>query len=124
MSTVTISEEEFYRLKEKAGENLTRDPSLCIKNGHTWRFKGGANAGCCDHCDCSVSVHECIVCGDCDYGENDEKADVLANCDTREEIEFEQSQEAAFLPTEDGEFNGNAHEDAITTSDNSKGSVE
>lgn len=94
MTTVTISEEEFHRLKTKAGEVTVRDPSLCIKTGHTWKFIGGANVGCCDQCDCSKSVHECIVCGDCDYGENDELADILSNCDTREEIEFERQSDA------------------------------
>lgn len=95
MSTVTISEEEFHRLKAKAGEIVVRDRSICRTNGHTWKFLGGANAGCCRDCACSVDVHECIVCGDCDYGETDEAAAIVANCPDREEMEFERSQEGA-----------------------------
>lgn len=80
MSTVTISEDEFLRLKEKAGEVIKRDPTHCLSNGHTWKFIGGANAGCGPACACSIPVHECIVCGDCDYGDNDEANDKREEC--------------------------------------------
>ena len=52
----------------------------CIELGHKWTFIGGANAGCDDDCACSVPVHECEVCGDCDYGENDEAKQVIETC--------------------------------------------
>lgn len=60
---------------------LTAAP--CSEVGHRWRFMGGRNVGCEDmgkDCSCSVSVHECEVCGDCDYGDNPEHAEVLARC--------------------------------------------
>ncbi|TCU34121.1 hypothetical protein [Rhizobium azibense] len=81
MSTVTISEEEFYRLKEKAGEITNPDPAQCREKGHTWKFLGCTNAGCNRDCGCSVDVHQCIVCGDCDYGETDAADDVRKACE-------------------------------------------
>ncbi|MBZ9600682.1 hypothetical protein [Phyllobacterium chamaecytisi] len=81
MSTVSISEEEFYRLKEAAGEGVKpRDFSQCIANGHTWKFYGGCNAGCDRDCGCSVDVHQCIICGDFDYGDTPEAEDVRQKC--------------------------------------------
>lgn len=48
---------------------------------HTMRYIGGCNAGCHeDHCCCSVPVHECAVCGACDYGDNPEADQVRADC--------------------------------------------
>lgn len=93
MAEITISEAEYYRLKEKAGEVSRPNPEQCQESGHVWKFVGGANAGCCEDCACSTSVHQCIVCGDCDYGENDETADIIANCSDREEMEFQRSLE-------------------------------
>lgn len=52
----------------------------CIETGHEWKFLGGMNAGCDDDCGCSVPVYECIKCGDCDYGDNDEAEHVRRNC--------------------------------------------
>lgn len=42
----------------------------CATAGHDWKHIGGCNAGCDRDCGCSVPVHECAVCGDCDYGDN------------------------------------------------------
>lgn len=47
---------------------------------HDWRSRGGANAGCSKDCFCSVPVHECGACGDCDYGDNEEARAVVAEC--------------------------------------------
>lgn len=52
----------------------------CATAGHNWKHIGGKNAGCCDDCGCSVPVHECAVCGDCDYGDNDEAVRTMALC--------------------------------------------
>lgn len=52
----------------------------CDVIGHRWVMIGGASAGCCHDCVCSVSVHECSVCGECDYGDHDHR-DVIANCE-------------------------------------------
>lgn len=55
----------------------------CAVLGHKWEFSGGANCGCPDGA-CSVPVHECDACGDCDYGDNDEADEVRADCERRE----------------------------------------
>ena len=52
----------------------------CREYGHDWQFFGGRNAGCGDGCQCSVSVHVCRKCGDCDYGENAEAIAIMAAC--------------------------------------------
>ncbi len=44
----------------------------CEVLGHSWKFIGGTNASCSDVCMCSVPVHECDFCGDCDYGNRKE----------------------------------------------------
>lgn len=44
----------------------------CATEGHRWKHIGGRNCGCEPSGYCSVPVHECTVCGDCDYGENAE----------------------------------------------------
>ncbi len=49
--------------------------------GHDWHSIGGCNAGCHEDCSCSVPVNVCSRCGDCDYGKNDEAAEVRAHCD-------------------------------------------
>lgn len=51
----------------------------CHILGHKWKFYGGANCGCPDGW-CSVSVHKCAACGDCDYGDNDEANEKRAYC--------------------------------------------
>ena len=52
----------------------------CAVRGHRWRSLGGCNAGCSRDCACSVPVHECEDCGDCDYGENAEGETIRARC--------------------------------------------
>ena len=52
----------------------------CAELGHVWRHIGGCNAGCGDDCACSVPVHECARCGDCDYGDNAEAEAERAEC--------------------------------------------
>ena len=52
---------------------------LCQVEGHIWRHIGDCNAGCaCGSC--SVPVHECKRCSDCDYGDNDEASDTRQRC--------------------------------------------
>lgn len=52
----------------------------CGEVGHRWESFGGKNAGCGDHCGCSVPVHVCAVCGDCDYGDNAEAEETIRRC--------------------------------------------
>ncbi|TIW54193.1 MAG: hypothetical protein E5V54_22745 [Mesorhizobium sp.] len=52
----------------------------CRTHGHQWKLLGGANAGCCDTCNCSVSVNVCAKCGDCDYGDNEEADEIRRKC--------------------------------------------
>jgi hypothetical protein len=52
----------------------------CATVGHRWKFLGGRNCGCEPNGSCSVPVHECTVCGDCDYGENPEAVEVMDRC--------------------------------------------
>ena len=54
----------------------------CNALGHVWVFTGGRWYGCegTETNGCSVPVHECNVCGDCDYGENGEAAEIMAAC--------------------------------------------
>lgn len=53
---------------------------LGCEAGHEWRHVGGCNAGCHEDCSCSVPVHECARCGDCDYGDNPEADAKRAAC--------------------------------------------
>jgi len=53
----------------------------CLTHGHDWKHIGGRNAGCgVDTCSCSVPVHECTRCGDCDYGDNAEAETTRREC--------------------------------------------
>jgi hypothetical protein len=56
----------------------------CTILGHLWVSTGGRNC-CCDDGACSVPVHECSACGDCDYGDNEEADAVRAACAERRE---------------------------------------
>lgn len=57
----------------------------CREVGHRWKSLGGCNAQC--ECGgCSVPVHECTVCGDCDYGNNHWAAEVRDECRQRCEM--------------------------------------
>lgn len=51
----------------------------CHILGHVWRHIGGANCGCEDG-NCSVPIHECMACGDCDYGDNDDATETRRVC--------------------------------------------
>lgn len=66
---------------EMVARDYIRLGGPCIK--HIWQFVGGKNA-CCergvDDCGCSVPVHVCRACGDCDYGDNEEADQVRAAC--------------------------------------------
>ncbi len=55
-------------------------PHPCAILGHKWKHIGGANAGCHELCNCSVPVHNCEICGDCDYGDNKDADDIKEQC--------------------------------------------
>jgi len=52
----------------------------CVAGNHEWKHIGGCNAGCGNDCACSVPVHECRRCGDCDYGDNAEAVEARRRC--------------------------------------------
>lgn len=52
----------------------------CREYGHDWKHIGGRNAGCGVGCNCSIPVHICQKCGDCDYGDNPEATEKIADC--------------------------------------------
>jgi hypothetical protein len=52
----------------------------CSEVGHDWQHIGGRNCGC-DGGGCSVPVHQCSKCGDCDYGDNEEAIKVRHRCE-------------------------------------------
>ncbi|WP_439398521.1 hypothetical protein ACRQ5Q_14595 [Bradyrhizobium sp. PMVTL-01] len=56
---------------------------ICRTVGCDMRSVGGCNAGCDDDCCCSVPVHKCTRCGDCDYGENEEAEQTSEKCAER-----------------------------------------
>jgi hypothetical protein len=72
---IAAAKAEVARLERSA------HAATCAEMGHDMRSIGGCNAGCDDACGCSVPVHECAVCGDCDYGVNDEAAEVRRRCE-------------------------------------------
>jgi hypothetical protein len=57
--------------------------ATCADLGHDWQSIGGCNAGCDPNCSCSVPVNECTRCKDCDYGQNEEAAQVRRDCRMR-----------------------------------------
>jgi hypothetical protein len=68
---------EVARLERRAAG------ATCAELGrHDWQHIGGRNAGCDlgSDCSCSVPVHKCSRCGDCDYGDNPEADDVRDEC--------------------------------------------
>lgn len=69
----------------------------CQDGKHDWRSRGGANAGCSKDCCCSVPVHECGGCGDCDYGDNDDAREVIAECWARKGKPAERMADAELL---------------------------
>ena len=56
----------------------------CAVLGHVWIFSSGAACGCPGGA-CSLPVYECQACGDFDYGNNDESAEIIAECEYRME---------------------------------------
>jgi hypothetical protein len=58
---------------------LTNGSHPC-SNGHKWKFKGGKNCGCHPDASCSLPVHECERCGDCDYGDTAEAHRIIRAC--------------------------------------------
>ena len=58
----------------------------CSEVGHDWQFRGGANAGCGEGCGCSVPVHWCPKCGDCDYGDTEVADEIRRECADRRVI--------------------------------------
>ncbi|KAB2858531.1 MAG: hypothetical protein F9K41_00520 [Sphingopyxis terrae] len=67
-------------LAERLRRQIAAGP--CAETGHDWQSDGGCNAMCDlgDHCTCSVPVHDCAKCGDCDYGENPEADRIREAC--------------------------------------------
>jgi hypothetical protein len=59
--------------------------ATCADLGHDWQCLGGCNCGCHEDACCSVPVHECARCKDCDYGQNSEADKVRAACELRGE---------------------------------------
>lgn len=72
---------ELDRLIAQAGV-LAGGDHPCTVLGHKWEHRGGANCGCPDG-HCSVPVHECKGCGDCDYGDNPEAHETRRQCRER-----------------------------------------
>lgn len=54
--------------------------ALCGDGDHKWKFIGCAGCSCDDIGGCSLPVHECENCGDCDYADNEESAEIRAKC--------------------------------------------
>lgn len=52
----------------------------CREAGCQMVFIGGRNAGCSKDCVCSVPVHQCSKCKDCDYGDNAEASEIIRKC--------------------------------------------
>lgn len=79
-----MSETLLERLEKARAEvaRLEREATAatCAEVGHRWKTRGGCNAGCHKECTCSVPVHECEVCKDCDYGDNVWADDVRRQC--------------------------------------------
>lgn len=73
--TLEQAEAEVRRIKQQIAG------ATCAEVGHDWKHIGGANAGCLDECTCSVPVHTCTKCGDCDYGENLESSQIRNDCE-------------------------------------------
>jgi hypothetical protein len=70
------AEAEVHRLKRQIGGATCAEIGSC-----DWVMKGGRNAACKGwECACSVPVHICSRCGDCDYGENEEARETIAAC--------------------------------------------
>jgi len=74
---IADAEATLARLKRQAAS------ATCADLGHDWHSTGGRNAGCHEWCGCSIPVQVCQRCGDCDYGDNDEARQTIADCAER-----------------------------------------
>lgn len=52
----------------------------CRETGCKMEHIGGRNACCGDGCQCSIPVYVCRKCGDSDYGDNAEAAEIIRKC--------------------------------------------
>jgi hypothetical protein len=52
----------------------------CYQGHLDWVSSGGANCGCHPTAACSVPVYHCTVCGDSDYGDNEEADEQRKRC--------------------------------------------
>lgn len=75
------------------------------ERGHDWVSIGGCNASCHEKCACSVPVHKCSRCGDCDYGDNDEAQQVRRDCAAMHGDPAERFEEPPDHPAEETEWN-------------------
>lgn len=57
----------------------------CTAGDHKWKQRGGRACNCKGG-GCSFPVYECEVCGDCDYGDNDEAREIDRECQERAEL--------------------------------------
>lgn len=73
------------RAKARALEQAIAANESCAINGHVWKSLGGCNCGCHPEAQCSVPVHECVICGDCDYGINPDATEARERCLYRDE---------------------------------------
>jgi hypothetical protein len=74
---------EAARAEVRRLENLAVK-ATCAELGHDWKCLGGCNCGCHEMACCSVPVNQCSRCKDCDYGENEDAAEVRRQCLLRE----------------------------------------
>ncbi|RVD32016.1 hypothetical protein EN742_33425 [Mesorhizobium sp. M4A.F.Ca.ET.020.02.1.1] len=79
-----MSETVLDRLEKAKAEvarlEIEARAAHCSVVGHRWKSIGGCNAGCHKDCSCSVPVHECEVCKECDYGDNAWADETRRNC--------------------------------------------
>ena len=75
---LTLKLEQAEALAQQIRHEIANGP--CRSYGHDWHPHGGANACCGPDCSCSVPVMICSKCGDCDYGDNDEAAEIKSEC--------------------------------------------
>jgi hypothetical protein len=57
----------------------------CQSGDHKWKSIGGKNCGCVNGY-CSIPVYTCEVCGDCDYGDNEEAREIRLDCECVAEL--------------------------------------
>jgi hypothetical protein len=72
----------------------------CTEIGHNWVSLGGCNCGCHEDAACSVPVHECTRCKDCDYGENADAAETRRCCKYFYPERHERCPQASVEPSE------------------------